>query len=81
MALFKAVVWALIFLTKPRFPPGVSIASVLPVSIFSLRHGNCLFRIRPLENRGGEIGCAYKRNFMCACAYFKIASDSLIFAG
>ena len=27
MALFKAVVWALIFLTKLRFPPGVSIAS------------------------------------------------------
>ena len=26
MALFKAVVWALIFLTKLRFPPGVSIA-------------------------------------------------------
>ena len=29
MALFKAVVWALIFLTKLRFPPGVSIAIVL----------------------------------------------------
>ena len=28
MALFKAVVWALIFLTKLRFPPGVSIAIV-----------------------------------------------------
>ena len=26
MALFKALVWALIFLTKLRFPPGVSIA-------------------------------------------------------
>ena len=26
MAPFKAVVWALIFLTKLRFPPGVSIA-------------------------------------------------------
>ena len=26
MALFKAVVWALTFLTKLRFPPGVSIA-------------------------------------------------------
>ena len=31
MALFKAVVWALIFLTKLRFPPGVSIAIVLKV--------------------------------------------------
>ena len=31
MALFKAVVWALIFLTKLRFPPGVSIAIVLSV--------------------------------------------------
>ena len=29
MALFKAVVWALIFLTKLRFPPGVSIAIYL----------------------------------------------------
>ena len=29
MALFKAVVWALIFLTKLRFPPGVSVAIVL----------------------------------------------------
>ena len=29
MALFKAVVWALIFLTKLRFSPGVSIAIVL----------------------------------------------------
>ena len=29
MALFKAVVWALIFLTKLRFPPGVSIAIVM----------------------------------------------------
>ena len=29
MALFKAVVWALIFLTKLRFAPGVSIAIVL----------------------------------------------------
>ena len=26
MALFKAVIWALIFLAKLRFPPGVSIA-------------------------------------------------------
>ena len=26
MALFKAVVWALTFLTKLRFPPGVSLA-------------------------------------------------------
>ena len=29
MALFKTVVWALIFLTKLRFLPGVSIAIVL----------------------------------------------------
>ena len=29
MALFKAGVWALILLTKLRFPPGVSIAIVL----------------------------------------------------
>ena len=28
MALFKAVVWALIFLTKLRFPPRVCIAIV-----------------------------------------------------
>ena len=35
MALFKAVVWALIFLTKLRFPPGVSIAIVLKV-VFSV---------------------------------------------
>ena len=35
MALFKAVVWALIFLTKLRFPPGVSIAIVLKVVTFT----------------------------------------------
>ena len=29
IALFKTVVWALIFLTKLRFPPRVSIAIVL----------------------------------------------------
>ena len=29
MALFKIVVWAMIFLTKLRFPPGISIATVL----------------------------------------------------
>ena len=29
MALFKIVVWAIIFLTKLRFPPGISIATVL----------------------------------------------------
>ena len=29
MALFKAVVWALIFLTKLRFPPGVSIIAIV----------------------------------------------------
>ena len=29
MVLFKAVVWALIFLTKLRFSPGVSIAIAL----------------------------------------------------
>ena len=33
MALFKAVVWALIFLTKLRFPSGVSIAIVLKVNV------------------------------------------------
>ena len=36
MALFKAVVWALIFLTKLRFPPGVSIAIVL-LPVYHLR--------------------------------------------
>ena len=29
MALFKIVIWAMIFLTKLRFPPGISIATVL----------------------------------------------------
>ena len=29
MALFKIVVWTIIFLTKLRFPPGISIATVL----------------------------------------------------
>ena len=29
MALFKIVVWAIIFLTKLRFPLGISIATVL----------------------------------------------------
>ena len=29
MALFKIIVWAIIFLTKLRFPPGISIATVL----------------------------------------------------
>ena len=29
MALFKVVVWAIIVLTKLRFPPGISIAAVL----------------------------------------------------
>ena len=33
MALFKAVVWALIFLTKLRFPPGVSIATICYISL------------------------------------------------
>ena len=40
MALFKAVVWALIFLTKLRFPPGVSIAIVLKV-VTSLQMTSC----------------------------------------
>ena len=29
MALFNIVVWAIIFVTKLRFPPGISIATVL----------------------------------------------------
>ena len=29
MALYKMVVWPIIFLTKLRFPPGISIATVL----------------------------------------------------
>ena len=29
MALFKIVVWAIIFLTKLRFPPGISIATAV----------------------------------------------------
>ena len=28
MALFKIVVWAIIFLTKLRFPPGISITII-----------------------------------------------------
>ena len=39
MALFKAVVWALIFLTKLRFPPGVSIAIVLKKQLLNLVYG------------------------------------------
>ena len=31
MALFKLVCWAIIFLTKLRFPPGCSIATILTV--------------------------------------------------
>ena len=38
MALFKAVVWALIFLTKLRFPPGVSIAIVLEYNSIPYGH-------------------------------------------
>ena len=29
MARFKIIVWAIIFLTKLRFPPGIPIATVL----------------------------------------------------
>ena len=43
MALFKAVVWALIFLTKLRFPPGVSIAIVLK------RHCKCHVQVNCVQ--------------------------------
>ena len=33
MALFKIVVWAIIFLTKLRFPPGISIATILQTHV------------------------------------------------
>ena len=39
MALFKAVVWALIFLTNLRFLPGVSIAIVLKDSYLAVCKG------------------------------------------
>ena len=41
MALFKAVVWALIFLTKLRFPPGVSIAHVDCYVLFGTSDQEC----------------------------------------
>ena len=43
MSLFKAVVWALIFLTKKRFPPGVAIAIAIDIVLFlhnSDKNGN-----------------------------------------
>ena len=48
MALFKIVVWAIIFLTKLRFPPGISIATVLKdryknTSSFVLLRSNAVF--------------------------------------
>ena len=52
MALFKAVVWALIFLTKLRFPPGVSIATVSYVFARLRRHlGFLLLTPLPLSMR------------------------------
>ena len=42
MAHFKIVVWAIIFLTKLRFTPGISIATVLnktkSVSIYNVMY-------------------------------------------
>ena len=38
MSLFKAVIWALIFLTKQRFPPGVAIA--IAIDIVLLLHNS-----------------------------------------
>ena len=39
MALLKIVVWATIFLTKLRFPPGISIATVNSYNVYSV---NCI---------------------------------------
>ena len=52
MALFKAVVWALIFLTKLRFPPGVSI--VIISNLFQqLRTSSANTICRQLVNKFG----------------------------
>ena len=37
MVLFKIVVWAIIFLAQLRFPPGISIATVLKYA-YILQH-------------------------------------------
>ena len=34
MELFKIIVWALIFTTRMRFPPGLSIATILKITIY-----------------------------------------------
>lgn len=51
MALFKAVVWAIIILTKLRFPPGISIATILKdrcISISEKLEANGLYFHTPL---------------------------------
>ena len=40
MALFKIIVWTIIFFTKLRFPPGISIATVL-LSVGDDDDGGC----------------------------------------
>ena len=50
MALFKALVWALIFLTKLRFPPGVSIAIVHAVLLTTLNNVGRTTLFNPVFN-------------------------------
>ena len=67
MALFKAVVWALIFLTKLRFPPGVSIAIVLKC------HCKCHVQVHGVQvfNKGSKSGI-FKHPVACIfCLLYK----------
>ena len=61
MALFKAVVWALIFLTKLRFPPGVSIAIVMTVNLYIL-HALVCHTHKISGDTTKFVVCIYKTN-------------------
>ena len=76
MAQFKAVVWALIFLTKLRFPPGVFIAIVL--KIFTLISTSISIN-QLLDFQLFEILVSSPEKFLCLCNYFLRFQEILAF--
>jgi hypothetical protein len=63
MSCLKVICWALIFIFKLRFPPGVSIAAVI-----NMRQSNFCLHLRRIENLnlGREInyGCLKNNNYL-----------------
>ena len=50
MALFKIIVWALIFITKLRFPPGSSIVTIKKtLMLYFFFHDRCLLGLKQQE--------------------------------